>query len=146
LIAVLTIPAAVDQLMKARELAAPRLSSASFVTDDERRALRYLAQDPRPGGVIARSYLGALVPGETGRHTLVGDCLWSEPDCTERLVTVRRLFTGGLRAGTARRIVVASRARYVLADCRPTTNLTRLLGPVITSLHRFGCARVYDVR
>jgi hypothetical protein len=146
LIAVLTIPAAVDQLIKARELAAPRLSSASFVTDDERRALRYLAQDPRPGGVIARSYLGALVPGETGRHTLVGDCLWSEPDCTERLVTVRRLFTGGLRAGTARRIVVASRARYVLADCRPTTNLTRLLGPVITSLHRFGCARVYDVR
>ena len=48
---------------------------------DEKRALDYLARDKDPGSVMTRSYLGALVPGRTGRRTYVGDCLWSEPGC-----------------------------------------------------------------
>ncbi len=145
LIALFTVPATANQLLTARRLVAPQPGRPNFVTRDERRALSYLASDPEPGGVISRSYLGALVPGETGRHTFVGDCLWSEPDCSGRLVTVRNLFTGDLTPRAARRVVRDSGARFVLADCRPTTNLTRLLGPLVRSLHTFGCARVYEV-
>jgi len=146
LIAAFTLPALAYQLRDARNLVAYQPARAAFILPDERNALRYLADDPTPGGVMARSYLGALVPAATGRHTFVGDCLWSEPHCSDRLVTVRNLFTGGLSASAARRIVLGSRARFLLADCRPTTNLSQLLGPVITAEHRFGCARVYQLQ
>jgi hypothetical protein len=146
LIAAFTLPGLVYQLRDAKKLVAFQPARAAFILPDERNALRFLANDPTPGGVMARSYLGALVPAATGRHTFVGDCLWSEPHCSQRLVTVRDLFTGGLSAPAARRIVVGSRARFLLADCRPTTDLRQLLGPVITAEHRFGCAEVYQVR
>jgi hypothetical protein len=146
LIAAFTVSALVYQLLNARDLVAFQPARASFVLPDERSALHFLAQDPTPGGVMARSYLGALVPAATGRHSFVGDCLWSEPNCSGRLVTVRKLFTGGLSPATAREIVLGSRARFLLADCRPGTDLRALLGPVITSERRFGCARVYEVQ
>jgi hypothetical protein len=95
--------------------------------------------------VISRSYLGALVPGMTGRHTYVGDCLWSEPGCATRLVTVRALFGGELPAPAARRFVAGSGARFLLADCRTRISLTRLLGAEISSVRRFGCASVYQL-
>jgi hypothetical protein len=146
LIAAFTLPVTFAQLRNARRLVAFQPAKASFIEPDEQRALRYLADDPQTGGVIARSYLGALVPSATGRHTLVGDCLWSEPDCPQRLVTVRNLFTGALSPAGARAVILGSGARFVLADCRRTTNLTRLLGPIVRSLHTFGCARVYQVQ
>ncbi len=143
-VAAFTIPATVDELAGARTLAAPRAGSANFITSDERRALDYLARDPQPGGVISRSYLGLLVPGATGRHTLVGDCLWSEPHCASRLVAVRNLFEGTVAPEAARAFVRSSGARFLLADCRPTADLVKLLGSLIRSVHRFGCARVYE--
>jgi len=146
LVALVTVPATVNQLLTARRLVVPLPGRASFVTRDERRALDYLASDPTPGGVMTRSYLGALVPGETGRQTYVGDCLWSEPGCSQRLVTVRGLFTGTLSPGEARRVVTGSRARFLLADCRGTTDLRHLLGPLVTFERSFGCARIYGVR
>jgi hypothetical protein len=146
LILAFTVPAVAFQLRGARDLVAYQPARASFILGDERRALNYLADDPTPGGVMARSYLGALVPAATGRHTFVGDCLWSEPHCSQRLVTVRDLFTGGLSQSAARATVLGSRARFLLADCRPTTDLEKLLGPVIIAQHRFGCARVYEVK
>jgi hypothetical protein len=145
LIAVFTLPGLISQLHTARELTVPAQGKPSFVTGDERRALDYLARSRVPGGVISRSYLGALVPGETGRRTFVGDCLWSEPDCSGRLVMVRRLFTGEMSAAEAKAFVRGSRARFLLADCRPTANLTRLLGRLVQAQQRFGCASVYRV-
>ena len=145
LIAAFTVPALVYQLLNARDLVAFQPARASFVLPDERSALRYLADDPTPGGVMARSYLGAFVPGATGRHSYVGNCLWSEPHCSQRLVTVRSLFTGKLSASQARRVVLDSGARFLLADCRRNANLGQLLSPMITSERRFGCARVYQV-
>lgn len=146
LVGAFTLPATIYQLSNARNLVAPQPGKASFIQPDERDALHFLAEDPVAGGVIARSYLGALVPAETGRHTLVGDCLWSEPNCSQRLVTVRKLFTGGMSAPQARQVVLGSGARFLLADCRPNVNLTRLLGPLVESRHVFGCARVYEVQ
>jgi hypothetical protein len=146
LIAAFCISTTVDEFRTARSLVAPRSGHSDFVTHDEQRALDYLADDPTPGGVITRSYLGLVVPGDTGRHTFVGDCLWSEPNCPGRLVAVRKLFTGGMSQETARAFVRGSHARFLLADCRPNTDLVGLLGPVIRSTRTFGCARVYEVQ
>jgi hypothetical protein len=140
-----TVPVTVSQAVYAQQLTEPRAGSAGFIAPDESRALTYLAHDPDPGGVIARSYLGLLVPAATGRHTFVGHCLWSEPGCDQRLVTVRDLFEGRLAPSRARAVVRATRARFLLADCRPTAELGRMLGPLIRSEHVFGCARVYEI-
>jgi hypothetical protein len=145
-IALFTIPAVVDQANGARKLVAPQPGNPTFIAPGESRALAYLAADPQPGGVISRSYLSALVPGETGRHTFNGDCIWSEPNCVGRETVGHRLFDGALTPTAARTFVLTNRARFLLADCRTTANLEQLLGPVIESVHRFGCAAVYEVR
>ena len=74
-----TIPATVEELNIAHELAAPTPENANFIRPDESAALNYLASAKDPGGVLTRSYLGSVVPGRTGRHTYIGDCEWSEP-------------------------------------------------------------------
>ena len=97
--------------------------------------------------MITRSYLGAVVPGKTGRHTYVGDCLWSEPQCLgphlQRAGAVRT--PSCTRPRSARRFVLTSGARFLLADCETTADMRKLLGPVIRSTHSFGCAAVYEV-
>jgi hypothetical protein len=45
----------------------------------------------------------------------------------------------------ARAFVRSSGARFVLASCAPRVNLLKLLGPLIISVHRFGCAAVFDL-
>lgn len=141
----LTIPATIWQLNTARRMVRPLPGNSNFITRSERRALDYLDHDPRPGGVIARLYLGQLVPGLTGRRTFVGDCLWSQPGCRDRLGAVRTLFEGRLDAATARNFVHARRARFVLTDCRQDFDLRHMLGSLVTDVHRFGCAAVYGV-
>jgi len=145
LVAAFTIPGTLWQLQNAQRTVRPRAGDANFITRDERHALDYLARDPRPGGVLSRLYLGQLVPATTGRRTFVGDCLWSQPDCSDRQVAVVDLFTGRLPPTAARAFVRAQPARFLLADCRPTADLTRLLGRLVRSVHRFGCATVYEV-
>jgi hypothetical protein len=145
LVAAVTIPATAWQMKSARAAVAPRVGDDNFITRDEHRALGFLARDPRPGGVISRQYLGQLIPGATGRHTYVGDCLWSQPRCHHRLDTVRKLFAGKLDHDAVRRMVVFHGARFLLADCRQTVPLGTLLSPIIVAVHRFGCATVYDL-
>jgi hypothetical protein len=145
LIALFTIPATVWELHNAHRAVRPRTGNDNFITKDESRALSFLAHDPRPGGVISRQYLGQLVPGRTGRHTFVGDCLWSQPRCSDRLVTVRELFAGQLSNDAIRRLMVAHNAHFLLADCRQTVSLDTLLPQIITTVHRFGCASVYEL-
>jgi hypothetical protein len=144
-VALATIPATVYELYGAGKLAAPTPGNANFIVADEHRALHYLADEKTPGGVLTRSYLGAVVPGTTGRHTLVGDCLWSEPLCYDRVNAAQDLFDGSLSPSAAQRFVLRTRARFVLADCSSSADLTQLLWPIITSVHQFGCAAVYEV-
>jgi hypothetical protein len=140
-----TVPATADELRIAHELASPTLDNANFITKDEHAALDYLADNRMSGGVLTRAYLGAAVPGRTGRRTLVGDCLWSQPHCADRLYISQALFQGGLSARDARRFVRQTGARFLLADCKTTANLNRILAPILVSVHRFGCAAVYEV-
>ena len=101
--------------------------------------------DPTPGGVLTKGYLGSTVPGITGRNTLLGDCLWSEPDCTGRSVIAQRLFDGTLDQADAATLLTRTDARFVLADCKTRGNMRRELGSLIKSERRFGCAAVYEL-
>lgn len=145
-LALATIPGGVLQLRSERQLAAPTADNANFITSGERDALDYLDHDPRPGGVITRSYLGAVVPSRTGRHVLVGDCLWSQPGCLLRTALALQLFAGEMDDATARTFVRRSGVRFLLADCRVNVDLRPALGPMVASVRRFGCATVYEVR
>ncbi len=95
---------------------------------------------------MTRSYLGAAVPGKTGRRTYVGDCLWSEPDCLGLSYNAQWLFQGNPQPRQPLRASYSSSGvRFVLADCQTTADLPKLLGPIIRSAHGFGCAAVYEV-
>jgi hypothetical protein len=144
-VALFTIPATVKELSVAHSLAAPTRGNANFIASDERSALDYLAHDKQPGSVVTQPYLGAAVPGRTGRRTYVGNCLWSEPDCNGRATTSRALFNGALTPSAARSFVLTSGARFLLADCTTRADMRKLLGPLIRSAHGFGCATVYEV-
>jgi len=144
-LAAATIPANVYAIAVAHQFTAPTAGNANFITRDERDALAYLRRDPDDGGVLTQFYLGEAVPARTGRHTLVGDCLWSEPRCMPRSLTADALFTGTMSSGQARSFVLGSGARFVLASCNAHANLARLLGPLVVAVHRFGCATVYDL-
>jgi hypothetical protein len=144
-VALVTVPGTALQLKSARELASPTVDNANFIDAGERQALDYLARQPGPGGVLTRSYLGAVVPSRTGRHTLVGDCLWSQPGCLSRTDIAQQLFAGTLPTPVARDFVRTSGARFVLADCQTLGNLERLLAPLTLNVARFGCASVYEV-
>jgi hypothetical protein len=146
ILALATIPGAVLQMRSARDLAAPTVDNANFITHGESAALDYLDRVPRPGGVITRSYLGALVPSRTGRHVLVGDCLWSEPGCLTRTALALQLFAGSTAPAAAQDLVRRSGARFLLSDCRVNADLRRVLAPLLASVRRFGCATVYEVR
>jgi len=126
---------------------APATANANFITKDEHAALHYLAKNPTPGGVLTQFYMGEAVPGATGRHTLVGDCLWSEPDCMPNSESVDALFEGTMSTAQSRQFVIASGARFLLASCSsPQVRLRRRLGAkLIVSVKHFGCATVYQV-
>ena len=148
-VAAFTIPTTIDELMIAQTLAAPTVENANFIRRDERSAIDYLAHVKQPGSVLTRSYLGAVVPGRTGRHTYIGDCLWSEPGCMSLTYNAQWLFAGAPSGDptpeAARSFVLSSGARFLLADCETTMDIPRLLGPIIRSAHDFGCAAVYEV-
>jgi hypothetical protein len=148
-VALFTIPATVKELSIAHTLAAPTPGNSNFIKHDERTALDYLAKNKDPGSVMTRSYLGAAVPGRTGRRTYVGDCLWSEPGCLTLTANAQWLFVaepgGQPTPAAARSFVLGSGARFLLADCETTNDIPRLLAPIIRSTHSFGCATVYEV-
>ena len=140
-----TVPAVLYQLHFVSTLIAPSGGNPNFITRDEHRALQYLAHDSKPGGVLTRFYLGTLVPAQTGRRTFVGDCLWSEPHCGPRAEIAQMLFDGTLPGGVTRSLVLATGARFVLADCQARPDMDRVLAPITTARRHFGCATVYEL-
>ena len=140
-----TVPTTVYEMDNARASVRPSAGNPNFITADERAALQFLRDDPTPGGVLTRFYLGATVPGRTGRHTYTGDCIWSEPDCKGRSDNSRALLLGELTPAQAAALVGGSGARFVLSDCQDDSDLTQDLLPILIGVHRFGCATVYEV-
>jgi hypothetical protein len=142
-----TVPPGISELAEAKSEVVPTVGNANFIYRGEHQALRYLAKDRRPGGVVTRFYLGEVVPGLTGRRTYVGDCLWSEPGCVARSQLVQKFFDGRMPPRAARQFVQQLRAPFVLAACRGTRpDMAAVLAPLTVAVHRFGCAAVYELR
>lgn len=148
LVLMFTVPMTFKEMRLARRMTVFRVDDNNYITTSEHRALDFLANDPHPGGVVTRVYLGELVPGMTGRRTYVGDCLWSQPACHAREGNVLSLFQGPTTPAAARRFVaylVSQNSRFLLRDCQSKADLDKLIAPLIVSVHRFGCAAVYEV-
>jgi hypothetical protein len=143
-VALLTIPGTIYMFEYAQKFVKPRRGNPNFIRAGESQALAYLAHDPLPGGVLARFYLGMVVPAQTGRQTYTGNCYWSEPACRYRSVTTEKLLMGELAPAAARRFVSQTGARFVLGDCQ-SKSLTFALAGLVSATHRFGCAAVYVV-
>lgn len=141
LVAAVTVPTAAVALD-----GIPDHLGSALIAPDANRALSYLGRDPQPGGVLTTWTLGAVTPGMTGRHTYIGNSFWSFPHHRRRLREVLWLFYGHPDRVQARRFVVGTGARFVLAPCHTTTDLERALSPVLAETHRFGCATVYTLR
>ncbi|HMI69144.1 MAG TPA: hypothetical protein VK510_04050 [Solirubrobacteraceae bacterium] len=117
-----------------------------FVFGGEQRALDALERDPRPGGVIAPTYAGHMLPYRTDREVYVGALSWT-PDWAQRVRETQALFEGPMGATQARALVRRSQARFAFVDCRPhLRDLTALLGPLVERVDRYGCATVYVLR
>ena len=144
-IAVGVVPGTVYTMAQAHQFTNPTPGNSNFITRDESRALNYLHADPTPGGVLSGSYLGAAIPGITGRSDFVGDCVWSEPSCFARRQMVDRLRRGRLSGAQARAFVADSGARFLLTECGIRIDLRRQLGDLVVSRRRFGCATVYQL-
>jgi hypothetical protein len=114
-----------------------------WVFDDEVRALKSIESDPRPGGVLAPTYSGYMIPYRTGRETWIGAFSWT-PDWH-----IRQRLANGIVEGAVDPLLVArlSRARFVFVDCRPgLADLELALAPLLEETRRFGCASVYVLR
>jgi hypothetical protein len=146
LVAAMTIPATVHLLnLGRRSITAGNY--LDFNAPGERHALAYLAANRQSGGVLANSGFGALVPGETGRPTYVGNVMWSASNYTRRWYSTFELFGWrGEPRKRARAFVYRTGARFVLDDCREhDPHLVRKLRPITLAVHRFGCATVIEV-
>lgn len=140
-----TVPAIAFELRASSRVVRPSHGNPNFISRDEHQALEYLARNRVPGGVLTRFYLGVVVPGETGRRTFVGDCLWSQPHCVRRAQIAQMVFDGSLPARVARSFVLDSGARFVLADCHTRPDMDHVMAPITASSRRFGCAAVYEL-
>ena len=152
LLVLLLVPL-VDEADRARRLvrfsATPGPAGAhptpTFIDAGERDALADLRREPAGGAVLTRAYLGAVVPGHTGRATYVGNAFWT-PRYFVRAVAVDALMAGKEPVAAQRELVRASGARFVLADCTTRRDLRPALGRMVTAVRHFGCATVYVLR
>lgn len=145
-VAALTIPGTAITMKSVPPLLKPSTDNQNLLTTSEQRALHFLANDPEPGGVLTSPYLGDAVPGETGRRVYSSDdWRWSQPHPFARATAARQLIYGKLSPAAAQKFVLSTGARFVLVNCRSHTNLEPALRPIISSVHRFGCASLYRI-
>ena len=145
-VAALTIPGSASTMADAYKFVGPATHNQNLLASSEVRAIHYLANDPEPGGVLSSPYLGDSVPGMTARHVYDSDdWRWSQPHAFKRAHTARRLLAGQLSPAAARHFVVQSGARFVLQNCGSQADLEQTLAPIISSVHRFGCATLFRV-
>ncbi len=113
-----------------------------YLTAGDAAALDWVGHQAPPGGVLAPTPFAATIPAQTGRAVWAGHGYWSH-DYPAQAREVDRLFGGRMRPAPARRFVAGTGATILVSDCGHRTDLTRSLRPLLASVHRFGCARVY---
>ncbi len=113
-----------------------------YLTSGDAAALDWVEHRAPSGGVLAPTPFAAAIPAQTGRAVWAGHGYWSR-DYPEQAHEVDRLFGGRMGPAPARRFVAGTGATILVSDCGHRTDLTRRLEPLLASVHRFGCARVY---
>ena len=116
-----------------------------YLTSSDARALAWVSDRAPGGGVLAPTPFAAVVPSQTGRAVWVGHGYWSR-DYAARARMVDSLFATRLQGASARSFVHGTGATVLISDCAHRANLTGRLHPLLASVHRFGCARVYVLR
>jgi hypothetical protein len=124
----------------------PYKNDGNYIRRDEQRALSFLARYPKPGGVLTPFYLGMVVPAITGRHTYIGDFLWSVPNYKQRFAQTFNLFKWPETDSAAWAFVRSTGARFVLTDCHGHAGgLVKKLTPISRAVYPFGCATVLQL-
>jgi hypothetical protein len=113
-----------------------------YLPQPDARALDWVEREAPPGGVLAPTPFAVVIPSQTGRSVWVGHGYWSR-DYPGRARQADALFSGKMHPARARAFVAETGASLLVSDCKHQADLTRSLGSLITSVHRFGCARVY---
>jgi hypothetical protein len=116
-----------------------------YLPHGDAAALDWVAAHAPPGGVLAPTPFALDVPAQTGRAVWVGHGYWSR-DYFARARRADRLFQGHMPAVRAQAFVRSTGAALLVADCRHRADLTSRLRPLIGTVRRFGCARVYVLR
>ncbi|MGK2939540.1 MAG: hypothetical protein ACSLFR_17345 [Solirubrobacteraceae bacterium] len=143
-VVLLVVPGTIYRVTELRD-AINRGYQPFFLEDGERDALRFLDDDPEPGGVITGVYLGPVVPAYTGRETYTGAGSWT-PEYERRRRATQVLFSGRVSPAGAERIVRASGARFIFVDCQDRPDISEAVRGFTDPPQRFGCATVYRVR
>jgi hypothetical protein len=113
-----------------------------YLPTSDADALTWIDRHAPAGGVLAPTPFAVIVPSRTGRAVWVGHGYWSR-DYEVQARQADRLFGGRMSPRAAQAFVAASGARILVSDCRHRANLSRTLRPLLGSVVRFGCARVY---
>ncbi|HWE15325.1 MAG TPA: hypothetical protein VG365_17505 [Solirubrobacteraceae bacterium] len=140
-VALVTIPGLVYDGRKFARTANSR-TVQYYLTAGDAAALDWVQNHAPPGGVLAPTPFAAVVPAQTGRAVWVGHGYWSH-DYPVQARQADRLFGGRMAPAVARRFVAGTGASILVSDCRHRADLARPLRPLLGSVRRFGCARVY---
>ena len=143
-VVLLVVPGTIYRVTELRD-AINRGYQPFFLENREHDALRWLDEEPEPGGVITGVYLGPVVPAYTGRETYIGAGSWT-PDYDRRRRETQALFAGELSAAEAERVVRGSGARFIYVDCHDRPDISASVEGFTDPPRRFGCATVYRVR
>jgi len=142
-IALVTIPGLIYEARALHRVADSPVQEY-YLRSSEARALKWVALDAPPGGVLAPVLEAVAIPSQTGRAVWVGHEFWSR-DYNGRLALADGLFDGLLPPAEARALVRVSGARLLVSSCAENADLAPALGSLVASVHRFGCATVYVV-
>ncbi len=141
-VALITIPGLAYNARKfVRTANSPQLVQY-YLPQSDAQALDWVSAHAPPGGILAPTPFAAVVPSQTGRAVWTGHGYWSE-NYPVQSREANRLFGGRMSAAASRAFVTSTGAHLLVSDCRHHANLTRKLDPMLTGVHRFGCARVY---
>jgi hypothetical protein len=116
-----------------------------YLPKGDQQALDWVRAHAPGGGVLAPTPFAAVIPALTGRQVWAGDGYWT-PIYPERAKLVDRLFGGRIHpAAKARAFVLGTGASVLVSDCKHPADVGKPLAPIVLSVHRFDCARVYVV-
>ncbi len=145
-LALATIPASVYMLGLAYNAATNVHNEINLINPDIERAYAYLRHDPQQGGVLADFEYGTTLPASTGRHTYLGNCLWSVPHCHLRAINTWRMFQWPEDPRIVRAFVLSTGVPFVLQGCNGHAgDMVTKLAPITRSLHTWGCVRLFTV-